>query len=245
MGSKKIRFIGILIVIFGIFFQLNSFEGITGNVILDNFSYEFGSYLGIVLIIGGLIVIWTSARDKIIIPNGLEDILVKSGTMNEVDQMEILPDTIFLSEVADKIKNKTFDMSGYQLVLLSRVVGECQRKNVPRNVLGYLTSPQYGNAKLMRDPVIDDDTKKIITDAWNEYCTRENRESRRGEAREIIWEADSRLLKYGIDRRNKPTLILTEDTHIKGIVPYINKKMGTNIKVYGLNDYTKALRQAA
>ncbi|MBS3089718.1 hypothetical protein J4461_02435 [Candidatus Pacearchaeota archaeon] len=104
-----------------------------------------------------------------------------------------------------------------------------------------MTSQKFGNAKLV-DSSLPTRYAGVIRDAWDEYCTQHHKESRRGEVAEILREADSKILSYAMSRGNKPTLILTEDTHIKNIIPYINKKEGTNIRVYGLIDYTHALR---
>ena len=60
---KKLKVIGLLLLLTGIIFVFDSQVGITGFVVAENYGARFGTLIGMVLIIGGVVLFGISVDD--------------------------------------------------------------------------------------------------------------------------------------------------------------------------------------
>ena len=172
-------------------------------------------------------------------PSKLEDLLTRAGRTGP--EIEVLPDTEFLKQLKQKGKKGSWmDLSGAQLIILPQVIEECNRQKVDQSILRYLTSNHVTARKLEQNPEINR-YRNLFTDLWTEYCqSAKGMFNRVKEIGKILDGADAKLLAYGIQRGQNPTVILSDDTHLKRLAPRINEATGSNITVYGLRDYARA-----
>lgn len=245
---NKQRGLGFALVLIGIVFISSSTFGITGAVIGVGVVEFAGTLIGLAFIMAGCVVLMAGAiprenkleilakRTNMNLPDHLSD-LVESYRV-PTDNLVIAPDTQFIVDALKKPghRNALIDMSGYSLVILNKVLKECKGK-VPMNITNYLKS-NHVNSEVLDGPRITPEYEDLIKYSWIRYCAADSkRASRRNEYKNILYGADSNLLVLGIERGENPTLILSDDTHLREIAPIINEEVGTNIYVRGINDY--------
>jgi hypothetical protein len=127
LKKRGLRAIGIIYLILGAFFLLNSFQGITGFAILKTIPYSANSIIAIVFIVTGILLLISGGRNREgdlvrkIIPKkelkgwSLKDLIFRRKLINLFDQQrEIHPNKIRLvldrykeiEDTGDKIRGK-------------------------------------------------------------------------------------------------------------------------------------------
>jgi len=252
MKKRSLRKVfGLVLILAGlIIFFLKPLVSLTGfaiaEKITENISSSLGLWvyaLGLGLILCGTIILMAGREDFFMgSESKLREIVSHSGI--DSPELEIIPDTCFIRELYHpEVKRVIADMTGRELVLLTNVLQEysdnIKKGKFPNAPLRYLTGSQV-KSRRVNAPNITPYIKQI-REAWQDVCKNiPSAKTRETEINDILREGDSAILAYAIQRGKSPTLILSDDTHLRLIVPSLNKLYHTNIKVYSPREEAQA-----